>query len=239
MVSQRGYYRAIIRRSENTSADRGFRLPGVTTYDPPINPYGYHLHPSSPPSRGAKKNHRNLSAASIDVQLYTFERFLMSCNWTFTGLKDEDGSPERSASNFMCLHVTYGKPQDVLFQRIDFGVSNQGCVVMVWDSAQGKRRWVFSGLNWEDTTIRSSLHVEPEFHVASLTIQAIIHELQLPIQLVDLPIKKEGENRTLNEIPISCHATGRNWIKKTESPSFPGYQSDQESLESVSIYQLE
>ena len=206
---------------------------------PQINPYACGLHPSSPPPRGAKKNLRNVSSSSDDAQSYTFERFLMSRNWTFTGLKDEDGHPERSASNFMCLHTIYGQPEYVLFQPIDFKVSNQGCVVMVWNSNEGKRRWTFSGLKWEDVTIRNPSNVESALQVASLTVQAIIYKLQLPIRLIDLPIKRDGQNRIRNESPVSFQTIGRNWIRNTESASSRGYQSDQESLESVSTYELE
>ena len=198
---------------------------------PQLNPYDCRLHPSSPPCRGTRKNLRNLSAASIDARLNTFEQFLVSRNWTFTGLKDEDGSPERSASNFMCLHTIYGQPEYVLFQPIDFQVSDQGCVVMIWNLNEGKRRWIFSGLKWEDATVRNSSNVESVLHVASLTVQAIIYKLQLPIQLVDLPIKGDRQKRVRPERPISFQAIGRNWIRNTESAASRSYQSDQESLE--------
>ena len=193
---------------------------------PEPNPPDCNLDPLSPPSRGARKNLRNVSAAAANLAFYTFGHFLMSRGWTFTGLEAEDGSAQKSASNFMCLDLIYGRPQYVVFQPIDLRLRHQECCIMVWNLDQGRYTWKFLGVSWSESTIRNPYHSQNPLHDASLTIQAIINHLRLPIGLIDLPIRTDRQNRSLNENLISFLWIGhhsRGWIQSTD---FESLESD-------------
>lgn len=181
----------------------------------------YHLSTSHASSRGTNKNVRNrlVTLAERHSGLDIFEKFLISRRWTFTGLKEEDHSPETSASNFMCLKTRYGDPKNVIFQPVIFNLVNQCSITMVWDVGQVEIQWVFSGCHWRDAAIRRSSLGSEALHPASLTVGAMIRYLRLPIWLINLPIQKDHTGRVLNEDPISFSAVGRNWIKDTVSES--------------------
>lgn len=197
---------------------------------PPLNPptelYSCNLHPSSPPPRKRERNRlRNRSVGGKFLRIYSFEEFLIRRGWTFTGLKAEDDRPETSASNFMCLEIQYGRPQYVSFEPISFGVSNQTSIMMVWSVGQEELRWAFSGSHWKDPTIRDTRLQSEELHLPSATVHAMMEKLQLPIQLIDLPIEKDHRGIVLNEDPLIFKATKHNWVKDTEAPRFLRLQS--------------
>ena len=191
---------------------------------PPLNPptelYSCNLHPSSPPPRKKKRNRlRNRSVGGKFVRIYTFEQFLVHRGWTFTGLKAEDDRPETSASNFMCLEIQYGRPRYVSFEPVNFGLSNQASIIMVWNVGQEDLRWAFSGSHWKDPAIRDTRLELEELHLPSATLHAMIEDLQLPIQLIDLPIGTDHRGVALNENRLIFTATKHNWIRETNTSS--------------------